>query len=354
MNKKNKKNKKPIFFLPVKISVLLLAFFSWFNCSLPLSAAQDLPDQGLSAAIKELEYRDEITFNHPNFAQQLDNGNLLVCRVGYQAPEVLELTPAGQKIWSYSGVQASSALRLSSGNTLIADSGAPGAPFVPRVIEVIPEGGIIWEYRLSSLSQAPRYAEQLVNGNILITLPFKILEVNRDKKVVWSYGWGRPVPPATRGYLANPLQATRLGNGNTLIVDGGLTGGRVFEITPGKDIVWQYGGGNSETLTVDAGSKEQQAIKTAQNANTTASLKFPTGALRLPGGNTLITDTAASTLLEVSPEAKLMRSFSWKDALSGLPLMNQWRVSPLEQKGVIIPCTLTNSCSRILAIKFNG
>ncbi|HAP93460.1 MAG TPA: hypothetical protein DCM26_02400 [Desulfotomaculum sp.] len=298
--------------------------------------AQEMTQQ-LPPATTELEYRDEITFNHPNYVEQLDNGNLLVCRIGYRKPEVVELTPAGQQVWSFSGLQASSAQRLSNGNTLIADSGAPGSPFIPRVIEVTPQGQTIWEYRLPSLTQAPRYAEQLPGGNILITLPFKIIEVTRDKKIAWSYGWGRPVKTGTRGYLANPLQATRLANGNILIVDSGLTGGRVFEITPGKDIVWQYG--------------NQQATGPAGTENKPDYLRLPTGALRLLNGNTLIADALSSALLEVSPAGELVCTLSWKDALSGLPVMNQWRVTPRQENKVIVPCTLTNSCSRILVIK---
>lgn len=332
-----------------KILTILFSGLLWcVFYPLPLFAQEMM--QQLPLATTEFEYRDEITFNHPNYVEQLDNGNLLVCRVGYQKPEVVELTPAGQQVWAFSGLQASSAQRLLNGNTLIADSGAPGSPFVPRVIEVTPQGQTIWEYRLPSLTQAPRYAEQLPDGNILITLPFKIIEVTRDKKISWSYGWGRPVKPGTRGYLANPVQATRLTNGNTLIIDSGLTGGRVLEITPGKDVVWQYG--NITTYgNPAAGNNNQQAAGSADTENRPGYLKFPTGALRLSDGNTLIADVLSSVLLEVSPAGELVCNLSWKDALSGLPVMNQWRVTPQQKDKVIVPCTLTNSCSRIMVIK---
>ncbi|OAT79826.1 hypothetical protein [Desulfotomaculum copahuensis] len=194
-----------------------------------------------AAAAVETDYRDDSTVSHPYAVQQLDDGNLLICRAGFLDPGVTEVTPSGAAVWSFPGVEAASAQRLSGGDTLIADSGAPGPPYTPRVIEVTPAGRVAWEYRLSSPAQAPRYAQRLANGDTLITLPFEIIEVSPAQKVVWSYGWGRPVAPGTPGFLANPVQAVRLANGNTLIVDQGFTGGRVFEITPQKQVVWQAG-----------------------------------------------------------------------------------------------------------------
>jgi hypothetical protein len=48
---------------------------------------------------------------------------------------------------------------------------------------------------------------------------------------VWSYA-------APNFYSFNISSAQRLPNGDTLIAEG--TQGRVFEVTPAKDIVWEY------------------------------------------------------------------------------------------------------------------
>ncbi|MGB9826826.1 MAG: hypothetical protein ACPLRU_09135, partial [Desulfofundulus sp.] len=83
-----------------------------------------LPAPAQEAAVVEVDYRDDITVNHPYYADQLPGGNLLLTRVGYQSPSVVEIAPDGREVWSYRGVQAAAARRLTNGNTLIADSGA--------------------------------------------------------------------------------------------------------------------------------------------------------------------------------------------------------------------------------------
>ena len=61
-------------------------------------------------------------------------------------------------------------------------------------------------------------------------------------KVVWQYtpveaGFIKPVD-ANRFYSPFISSAQRLPNGNTLIVEG--SGGRIFEVTPEHEIVWEY------------------------------------------------------------------------------------------------------------------
>jgi hypothetical protein len=287
-----------------------------------------------------IDYQEDFKVSHPNFFDLLPTGNLLICRVGYQKPAVAEVTLDGQEVWSFSGIQANSALRLANGNYLLADSGAPGPPYIPRVCEVSPQGNIVWEYRFSSLAQAPRYAERLANGNTLITLPFKVIEVTPAKKVVWSYGWGKPVPPGVPGYLACPVNATRQANGNTLVVDHGLIGGRVFELTPQKQIVWQYGAGTYPRL--EPTSKEP--------ASKPGYLKQPVYVVKLPDGNALISDLGTQALITVSRDGKLINTVSWRSSLTALPVLNQWWARPLTPEKVLVAFTLTSLRSRILSL----
>ena len=64
----------------------------------------------------------------------------------------------------------------------------------------------------------------LENGNVLICSfnEHKVMEVTRDKEVVWEFG------------EQNPSDAFRLPNGNTLITNSS----RFIEVTPDKKIVW--------------------------------------------------------------------------------------------------------------------
>ncbi|GAB6274442.1 MAG: hypothetical protein STSR0004_13050 [Peptococcaceae bacterium] len=315
-----------VFFLTVT-AYLLFAF--------PAGALETTPEEAVN-----IDYQEDFKINHPNFFDLLPNGNLLICRVGHQKPAVAEVTLDGQEVWSFSGIQANSALRLANGNYLLTDSGAPGPPYIPRVCEINPQGNMVWEHCFSSLAQAPRYAERLVNGHTLITLPFKIIEVTPAKKVVWSYGWGKPVSPGTTGHLACPVQATRLANGNTLVVDRGLVGGRVFELTPQKQIVWQYGTG---TYPKPEPSSPEPVSKPGY-------LKQPVYAVKLPDGHTLIADLGAQALITVSGAGKLINTVSWQSSLAALPVLNQWWARPLTSEKALVAFTLTSLRSRILLV----
>ena len=96
---------------------------------------------------------------------------------------------------------------------------------------------------------------------------------------VISPGCQRGIP----GNVEMPLGVERLPNGHTLIADGGDEAGfgsEVLEVDPGGNIVWQFD---------DSGR-----------------LKFAHSSRRMPNGNTLITDTTNSRLVEVTLEKKII------------------------------------------------
>lgn len=108
-------------------------------------------------------------------------------------------------------------------------------------------GKIIWRWGPGQLGHA-HDATLLDNGNILIfdngnhsimtnlTGNFsRVIEINiKTKKIVWEY---RDRNPLTF-YSALCGGARRLPNGNTLICEA--TQGRCIEISPGKEIVWEF------------------------------------------------------------------------------------------------------------------
>nr|WP_315987811.1 hypothetical protein [Desulforamulus aquiferis] len=226
---------------------------------------------------------------------------------------------------------------MDNGNTLVADSGAPGAPYVPRVVELTPEGEKAWEYVLPSINQAPRYAERLSNGNTLIVLPFEIREVNPQKQTVWQYGTGKPGKSGTPGNLERPLRAYRLANGNTLIVDRGYSRGQVIEVTPAKKVVWQFGSPGSST----AGSKDQE---------NPPSLVRPIDALRLADGTTLVTDKKQDMLFYVSPGGQVLEARTWQGIYKAAPVTDLWFAQPLENGNVQISATMVTGRSRVAEV----
>ncbi len=132
------------------------------------------------------------------------------------------------------------------------------------------ERSVVWEYRRPGPEPFdPFSVELLANGNVLVaSRTNEVLEVNRQKRIVWSY-----TRLGDNADLINVYAAQRLPNGNTLITD--RRADFVIEVTPDKQVVWRYGA-RPDTLT-------------------TGSLVDPFSAVRLPNGNTLIADNRGAT-----------------------------------------------------------
>ncbi|QDT54918.1 Arylsulfotransferase (ASST) [Caulifigura coniformis] len=146
---------------------------------------------------------------HPHrdtrMARKLPNGHYLVCHEGDS--KVREYDPAGKVVWTYTldlagrpeapghgveghGTAVYGALRLASGNTLIACGNGN------RVIEVDPTGKTVWSIEQNELPGIQlawvTTLHALPNGNVIFgnchagEANPQVIEVNRDKKVVWT------------------------------------------------------------------------------------------------------------------------------------------------------------------------
>ncbi len=176
-----------------------------------------------------------VSFAYTNFACVLPNGNILTCL--RDAHLIVEFTLDGTIVWSFGeyGVSARDdshlngphwPQRIANGNTLIPDS------WNHRVIEVSPEGQVVWRYEPEEfpyLLQWPRCAQEMRNGNILITDPHDFWEVTREGEVVKHIV--RPWDTTDWGYAALELE-----NGNYLL--NGFH--RIDEMTRDGEIVWTY------------------------------------------------------------------------------------------------------------------
>ena len=138
--------------------------------------------------------------------RKLDSGNYLVCHEGDGL--VREYDPSGKTVWEYAvplfdrkpagghgveafGNQCFSAIRLVSGNTLI------GTGNGHSVLEVTPAGQIIWSLHQNELPGIQlawvTSLQVLPSGNILINNCHggpdnpQLIEINREKSVVWSF-----------------------------------------------------------------------------------------------------------------------------------------------------------------------
>jgi hypothetical protein len=226
------------------------------------------------------EYRHP---DHHHDARRLANGNTIVlatepvpralaARVkgglpgselnggGILADVVYEVTPAGTIVWTWHAYEhldpdtdiltshdkreewthANSVGELADGNLILSFRNLSTVVIVERAT-----GEIIWRLGRETLANQ-HYPHELANGNILIfdngtyrqnvALNYsRVIEVERSTKtIVWEY---TDTPPHNffSPYISG---AQRLPNGNTLITEGNY--GRLFEVTAGKQIVWEY------------------------------------------------------------------------------------------------------------------
>lgn len=130
-------------------------------------------------------------------ARRLENGNTLVAHYGLDV--VREYDASGRKVREIPAPGGPhSAIRLPSGNTLIACADHPSGQ--PRVFEVDPEGNTVWSVESRDLPGISlRFMtglQRLPNGNTVMTnwlghghfgdAP-QIIEITPGKRVVWTY-----------------------------------------------------------------------------------------------------------------------------------------------------------------------
>jgi acetyl esterase/lipase len=180
-----------------------------------------------------------------------------------------------------------------------------------------PSGRILWRVP----NQRGRDVQALPGGHVLFTLDpaHKVVEMDRNRRVVWSYG-------AAEG-LDVPTAAQRLSNGNTLIGDAKL--GKVIEVDRGGRIVWSYESTDIANMRMrncrrtEAGTTliaiegAGKIIEVNSAGQIIWSYEVDGGAKRLPyqaqrlaSGNTLISLAEPGELLEVDKAGKVVRSIA--------------------------------------------
>ena len=131
-------------------------------------------------------------------------------------------------------------------------------------LDITRDGGLLfscrWNSRVGIIDRATKtlswrygdpdtfyqhHASALTNGNLLIfdngmnrlqAMSYsRVVEVNpKDSSVAWSYE-ANPQQQFFSGHISG---CHRLPNGNTLICEG--TSGRIFEVTPAREIAWEW------------------------------------------------------------------------------------------------------------------
>lgn len=158
----------------------------------------------------------------------LENGHVLFAHSG-NPTGVEEVDRKGDIVWKYHS-KAAEVLgfeRLPNGNVLVAEQGPCQA------VEVDRDGKIVSTVPMKTTEQGPhrqvRRIHRLDNGNVLAAHEGEgaVREYDGKGNTVWEYGG-----------IENVFEAIRLDNGNTLIGCG--TQKRIIEVTPDKQVVWEF------------------------------------------------------------------------------------------------------------------
>jgi len=173
-------------------------------------------------------------------------------------------------------------------------------------------------------------------GNILISDQFnnRVVEVDRQKNIVWSFGSGDPTlcNPGP-GAIIGTNDVERLAGGLTLIAGTGIPAGassfmpngcvdnRVIVVDRAGKIVFQYG----------------QAGVTGSGPN---ELNVPVFALQTPSGDYLITDQGNNRVILVSPQKQILFEYG---PTSGPGALNSPNSAELLPNGKILIADENNS-----------
>jgi acetyl esterase/lipase len=178
-----------------------------------------------------------------------------------------------------------------------------------------PSGKVLW----TKPNGRGHDVQALPNGGVLFTVAPRKCVVELDAKQVetWTYCDG----------LEHPLSAQRLPGGNTLIGDARL--GKLIEVTPAKQIVWNYQSSNLANMRMRNSRRTpmgtilvaEEAIAKILELDADGKViwqwQAPNGenrrayqALRLPNGNTVISLNDPGEVVEVNKSGQVVRSIA--------------------------------------------
>lgn len=201
-------------------------------------------------------------------------------------------------------IVASAKTRRYRGHTLITDQ------LNHRVIELDADGHIVWQYGTGTAGNGPNQlnwplrARRLANRNTLIadSLNNRVIEVDLGKSIVWQFDRSSFTNDTGTNVWGRPASAERLRNGNTLITAVGDNSAfnllpadanyhSLIEVAPNKKVVWEI-------------------IAERPNGSPPGDYPYPVHSVRLTNGNTLITHTVPSDVVELTPAKRTVWTYS--------------------------------------------
>ena len=183
------------------------------------------------------------------------------------------------------------------------------------------EGEVLWSHKTAGAARGHaghHDVHLLPNGNILYHDSWtKLTEMTLDKKVVWTYA--SATMNGNNGKRVHVHAFARLKNGLTMIAESGV--GRIIEVDKEGKIVHQFPlkkGGTQTTRLVRITPKgnylvcsERPGVVTEYNRESEVVWDYLIktrvyGAIRLSSGNTLIASGSGKSVVEVTPDKKVV------------------------------------------------
>ena len=205
------------------------------------------------------------------------------------------------------------------------------------------DGRVLWSHATAGpkTGHAGHHDIQfLSNGNLLFHDNWTtIIEMTLDKKIVWTYDSG--TMNGNQGKRVEVHAFQRLANGLTMIAESGV--GRIIEVDKdGKihaKIKLKPGGTQNTRMArkLDSGNylvcAENPGVVTEYNARSEVVWEHPIntrvyGAIRLRSGNTLIASGGGASVVEVTPDHKVV--WQVKDTIRDTSIVLKWTTSLTE------------------------
>ncbi len=197
------------------------------------------------------------------------------------------------------------------------------------------QGKVVWSYKTSGPTQGHsghHDVHLLANGNILYHDSWtNLTELTLEKKVVWAYD--SATMNGNHDKQVDVHAFARLPNGHTMIAESGA--GRIIEVDRDGKLVYQFPlreGGTQSTrlvrITPDGNylvCSEHPGVVIEYNRQGEVVWDYLVntrvyGAIRLRNGNTLIATGSGNSVVEVSPDKKVVWEIKGQVPDSGIEL----------------------------------
>ncbi|GIW80853.1 MAG: hypothetical protein KatS3mg105_2660 [Gemmatales bacterium] len=239
---------------------------------------------------------------------------LVVAFDGYPGGgRVWEVFRNGKVRWQIDNLQGPiDAQMLDNNRVLIAEHNAR------RLTERDLKGNVLWEYVILN-HQYPVAVQRLPNGNTFLATYNWIMELTRDKKIVYQHQCSNAIIYSARKTRDNRI--VYVSSNNSLLILNEK--GDVLRTVPTANNGWADVALVAGSRFLVTQSREDKVVELDQNGKTVAEYRVANAnaVYRLPNGNILVGSHQSRNIVEVNRDGDKV----WELKLEGRPFSVRWR-----------------------------